>query len=113
MELEKEKAKRLLDAIFSEDETADNYPETTLEKVGYAEYVALKAVEKLVPAIERLGRLHRLLLIAEKSGELPDIITHNELRAALKNLLWAENDVAGITDMVRDLYEATKPKGAQ
>lgn len=69
--MENEKAKRLLNAIFSEDETADNYPETTLEKVGYAEYVALKAVEKLVPAVERLGRLHRLLLVSEKAESCP------------------------------------------
>lgn len=109
MELEKEKAERLLKAIFngSEDE---NYPETELEKVSYAEYTALKAMENLVPAVQRLGRLHRLLLAAEKSEGLPDVITYDELCKALRHILLAENDITEISNMMRELYETMKPK---
>lgn len=109
----KSKEERLLAAIFDgaeEEPEADNYPETITEKVGYAEFVIIHALQNIAPAIQRLSRLHNLLLVAErKEGDkLPDIITNNELRMALGPLLQVENDIKDITEMLLPIYRETK-----
>lgn len=106
------KEERLLKAIFNnvEADEADNYPETITEKVGYSEYVIVHALQNIAPAIHRLSRLHNLLMLEEKDSKnkLPDIITNNELRMALKPLLQVENDIKDITEMLLPIYRATK-----
>ena len=83
-ELTAEQSKKLLQAIFAEEDTdEDNYPETIAEKVSYSEYVLTHNLQYIGKAIDRLSRLSRLFLVADKSGGLPDIITNNELRMAL------------------------------
>ena len=124
METEKittEQAKRLLNAIFKKpedeseepniDEPDDNYPETTIEKVGYSECVIVHMLENIAPAIQRISRLHRLLTLEEKdpANKLPEIILNNELRIALKPLLQVENDIKDIMEMLMPIYRATKP----
>lgn len=117
-----EQAKRLLTAIFAEPEDEmydgdekelidDNYPETTTEKVGYAEYVMTHDLQFIGTSIHRLSRLYNLLMAAERAegGKLPDIITNNELRMALKPLLMVENDIKDIAKMLTEVYKATKP----
>lgn len=117
-----EQAKRLLTAIFAEPEDEmydgdekelidDNYPETTTEKVGYAEYVMTHDLQFIGTSIHRLSRLYNLLMAAERAegGKLPDIITNNELRMALKPLLMVENDIKDIAEMLTEVYKATKP----
>lgn len=117
-----EQAKRLLTAIFAEPEDEmydgdekelidDNYPETTTEKVGYAEYVMTHDLQFIGTSIHRLSRLYNLLMAAERAegGKLPDIITNNELRMALKPLLIVENDIKDIAEMLTEVYKATKP----
>ena len=111
------KEERLLRAIFSsteDDESEDNYPETTTEKVCYAEYVMTHSLQNIGATIHRLSRLHSLLMAAEKSGEskLPDIITNNELRMALKPLLQVENDIRDVAEMLTEVYRETKPQQA-
>lgn len=106
------KEERLLKAIFStEDEADENYPNTTIEKVGYAEHVMIHALQDISPALLRLTRLHRLLMVSEKDGQntLPDIITNNEVRMALQPLMQVENDIKDITEMLIEIYRATKP----
>jgi hypothetical protein len=123
-ELTPEQAKRLLKAIFAEEKdpnemTADelndiadeNYPETIIDKVGYAEYVLTHDLEYIGKAINRLSRLSRLLLVADKSGGLPPIITHNELRMALEHLLRVRGGINEISDMLMEVYEETKLEG--
>ena len=112
-----EQAERLLKAIFDEseqdeNELDDNYPDTIREKIGYAEHVAVAVLEDLSPAIRRLSRLHRLLIVGEKGGEqgLPDIITHNEARMALQYLLRVERDIKEIAQMVMEVHMATRPE---
>ena len=106
-----EQSKKLLQAIFAEEETnEDNYPETIAEKVSYAEYVLTHNLSNIGKAMNRLSRLSRLLLISEKSGGLPDIITSNELRMALEPLLIVCEDVVEITDILTEVYHETKPK---
>ena len=114
------KEERLLKAIFSEkDDADDNYPETYAEKAGYAEYALTHTLQDISAALWRLSRLDRLLFAAEKDGEntLPDIITNNEVRMALTPLLRVENDVSEITEMLAEIYYETKapeaPKEAQ
>lgn len=106
------KEERLLNAIFNgaEDEPDDNYPETWLEKVGYAEFVATKILEPISSALWRLSRLHHLLMLEEKdaTNKLPDIITNNELRMALKPLLQVKNDINEIVPMLLVIYRSTK-----
>lgn len=121
-ELTTEQAERLLKAIFNSDEPDegepdmdepdDNYPDTIAEKIGYAEYVAIHILGDLAPAIQRLTRLNRLLLIGGKGGEqsLPDVITHNEARMALQYLLRVERDVKEITRLVMEVHMATRPE---
>ena len=110
------KEERLLKAIFSEkDDADDNYPETYAEKAGYAEYALTHTLQDISAALWRLSRLDRLLFASEKDGEntLPDIITNNEVRMALTPLLRVENDVSEITEMLAEIYIETKqPKGA-
>lgn len=117
-----EQAERLLKAIFDGDEQDkdepdiddqdDNFPDTIQEKIGYAEHVAIAVLEDLSPAIRRLGRLSRLLIIGERGGEqsLSDVITHNEARMALQYLLRVERDVKEITQMVMEVHMATRPE---
>ena len=107
-----EQAKRLLKAIFAEEDTdEDNYPETITDKVGYAEYVLTHSLEHIGKAIDRLSRLSRLLLVAERhENGLPDIITNNELRMALEPLLMVRENVNEITDYLLESYRETKPK---
>ena len=107
------KEERLLKAIFSEkDDADDNYPETYAEKAGYAEYALTHTLQDISAALWRLSRLDRLLFASEKDGEntLPDIITNNEVRMALKPLLQVENDVNEITEMLLEIYNETKPQ---
>jgi hypothetical protein len=104
-----EQAKRLLQAIFAEEDTdEDNYPETIADKVSYSEYVLTHNLQYIGKAIGRLSRLSRLFLVADKSGGLPDIITNNELRMALEPLLQVENDIKDITEMLTEVYRDTK-----
>ena len=105
------KEERLLKAIFSEkDDADDNYPETYAEKAGYAEYALTHTLQDISAALWRLSRLDRLLFASEKDGEntLPDIITNNEVRMALTPLLRVENDVSEITEMLAEIYYETK-----
>ena len=107
-----EQAKKLLNAIFSEEDTdEDNYPETIADKVGYAECVLIHSLEYIGKALHRLGRLNRLLLVAgEHDGGLPDIITNNELRMALEPLLRVREDINEITDYLLESYRETQPE---
>lgn len=107
-----EQAKRLLKAIFAEEDTdEDNYPETITDKVSYAEYVLTHSLEHIGKALHRLGRLNRLLLVAERhENGLPDIITNNELRMALEPLLRVREDINEITDYLLESYRETKPE---
>ena len=106
-----EQAKRLLQAIFAEEDTdEDNYPETIADKVSYSEYVLTHNLQYIGKAIDRLSRLSRLFLVADKSGGLPDIITNNELRMALEPLLMVREDVNEITDYLLESYRETKPE---
>lgn len=106
-----EQAKRLLKAIFAEEDTdEDNYPETITDKVSYSEYVLTHNLQYIGKAIDRLSRLSRLFLVADKSGGLPDIITNNELRMALEPLLRVREDVNEITDYLLESYRETKPE---
>ena len=106
-----EQAKRLLQAIFAEEDTdEDNYPETITDKVSYSEYVLTHNLQYIGKAIDRLSRLSRLFLVADKSGGLPDIITNNELRMALEPLLMVREDVNEITDYLLESYRETKPE---
>lgn len=119
-ELTTEQAKKLLRAIFSEpeetsaEEPDDNYPETTIEKVGYSECVIIHALGNIAPVIQRLSRLHNLLILEEKdpANKLPDIIIYNELRMALLPLLQLKDDLKDITEMLIPIYKATKPPKA-
>ena len=107
-----EQAKRLLQAIFAEEDTDtdDNYPETITDKVSYSEYVLTHNLQYIGKAIDRLSRLSRLFLVADKSGGLPDIITNNELRMALEPLLMVREDVNEITDYMLESYREMKPE---
>ena len=106
-----EQAKRLLQAIFAEEDTdEDNYPETITDKVSYSECVLTHNLQYIGKAIDRLSRLSRLFLVADKSGGLPDIITNNELRMALEPLLRVREDVNEITDYLLESYRETKPE---
>lgn len=109
-----EQAKKLLNAIFDKtdtDETDDNYLETVVEKVGYAQYVITHNLQNIGRIIHRLSRLYNLLTVSEKGkSKLPDIITNNELRMALEPLLQVENDVKDIAEMLMEIYRETKPK---
>ena len=110
------KEERLLKAIFSEkDDADDNYPETYAEKAGYAEYALTHTLQDISAALWRLSRLNKLLFASEKDGEntLPDIITNCEVRMALQPILRIENDVSEIAEMLTEIYIETKqPKGA-
>lgn len=104
-------AERLLKAILSEEEEPDdNYPNTIKEKVGYSQYVATHLLGELGQAIHRLNRLYSLLTVSEKDGknELPNIITSNELRMALKPLINIKSDIDEIANMLTEIYNDTR-----
>jgi len=112
-EMTGEQAKRLLTAIFNdedEDELDENYPDTLIEKVGYSEYALTSDLGLFGKAINRLSRLYSLLMVSEKGeGKLPDIILHNELRMALEPLMRVQADTKEILDWLVPVCRETKP----
>lgn len=107
-----EQSKKLLQAIFAEEDTdEDNYPETIADKVSYSEYVLTHNLQYIGKAIDRLSRLSRLLLVAERhENGLPDIITNNELRMALEPLLRVHADIKEILGWLVPVHRETMPK---
>ena len=88
-----------------------NYPDTIADKVSYSEYVLTHNLQYIGKAIDRLSRLSRLLLVAERhENGLPDIITNNELRMALEPLLRVQSDITEIVDWLLPIYRETKQK---
>ena len=83
------------DVDTDDDDLPDNYPETYVEKAHYAQFLLHKTLESLSPALTRISRLHGLLQISQKDGKntLPEIITNNESRMALKHLAKVKEDV--------------------
>lgn len=108
---------RLLREIFAkseQDEMPDNYPETYFEKADYTLFCLHKVLEHLSPALVRTSRLCGLLRVCEKDRKntLPDIITHNESRMALKHLTMVKSDVDEAYQEILSIFESTKEPGA-
>ena len=97
------------------DEMPDNYPETCFEKADYALFCLHKVLEYLSPALVRTSRLCGLLRVSEKDGKntLPDIITHNESRMALKHLIMVKRDVDDAYQEILSIFENTKEPGTE
>lgn len=113
---------RLLKAIFAKDdsenngpewEMPDNYPDTYLDKSDYALHCMHKSLESISPALGRISRLCGLLRVSEKDGKnkLPDIITHNESRIALRHLTMVKCDVDEAFQEIFSIFENTKEPG--
>ena len=107
----KEYPTRMHEALL--DEMPDNYPETYFEKADYALFCLHKVLGCLSPALVRASRLCRLLRVGEKDGKntLPDIITHNESRMALKHLAMVKSDVDEAYQEILSIFENTKEPG--
>ena len=112
---------RLLKNIFASDEscdhsdsvdddTPDNYPDTYLEKSHYAESAIQHSLVYVSEALKRLSRLHSLLLIGQENGvnKLPNVITNNESRMALKHLRKLKCCVCDAIYETNEIYESTK-----
>ena len=87
----REAEKRLLTAIFNDNEEGDipdNYPDTDAEKIGYAAYALTKTLEHISPALQRLYRMEALCKL-----DAPPIIAHNEARMALEHLRKVKQDM--------------------
>lgn len=107
---------RLLREIFTkseQDEMPDNYPETYFEKADYAMFCMHKSLASISPALGRISRLCGLLRVSEKDGKntLPDIITHNESRMALRHLTMVKRDVDDAYQEILSIFEKTKEPG--
>ena len=113
---------RLLKAIFAKDdsendgpegEMPDKYPDTYLDKADYALHCMHKSLESISPALGRISRLCGLLRVSEKDGKntLPDIITHNESRIALRHLTMVKRDVDDAYQEILSIFENTKEPG--
>lgn len=73
------------------DQLPEGWPNTHLEKVGYANHCILSILEDIPKALKRLNRFERLLRVGtspddENKSSLPDIITRNEARMAIEAL---------------------------
>jgi len=110
---------RLLKDIFAKDDSEndgpeggipDNYPETYFEKADYALFCLHKSLEFISPALRRISRLCGLLRVSEKDGKntLPDIITHNEIRMALRHLTMVKSDVDDAYSEMLAIFDSTK-----
>ena len=115
---------RLLKEIFAKDdaenkgpegEMPDNYPDTYLDKADYALFCLHKSLKSISPALGRISRLCGLLRVSEKDGKntLPDIITHNESRMALKHLTMVKRDVDEAYQEILSIFENTKEPGKE
>lgn len=95
------------------DEMPDNYPATYLDKADYAMHCMHKSLESISPALGRISRLCGLLRVSEKDGKntLPDIITHNESRMALRHLTMVKRDVDEAYQEILSIFESTKEPG--
>lgn len=107
---------RLLREIFAkseQDEMPDNYPETYFEKVDFAMFCLHKSLQSISSALGRTSRLCGLLRGSEKDGKntLPDIITHNESRMALKRLAMVKRDVDDAYQEILSIFENTEVEG--
>ena len=101
----------LLDELLDEilDEMPDNYPATYLDKADYALHCMHKSLGSLSPALGRISRLCGLLRVGEKDGEntLPDIITYDGSRMALKHLVWVKRDIDDAYQEMLSIFEST------
>lgn len=108
-ELTAEATKRLLREVF-EDEPAEDEdewePRTITEKVSYAEHCATGSLDHLGWAIQRLSRLHRLLVVAK--DDLPKIIAYNEAKVALERLLHVKADIDDAISMMEQIMDETR-----
>ena len=113
---------RLLKAIFAKDdsendgpegEMPDKYPDTYLDKADYAMHCMHKSLGSIAPALGRISRLCALLRVGEKDGKntLPDIITHDGSRMALKHLAMVKRDVDEAYQEILSIFESTKEPG--
>ena len=95
------------------DEMPDNYPDTYLDKADYALFCLHKSLKSISPALGRISRLCGLLRVGEKDGKntLPDIITHNEIRMALRHLTMVKCDVDEAYQEILSIFENTKEPG--
>ena len=107
---------RLLREMFAkseQDEMPDNYPETYFEKADYAMFCLHESLKYISPALGRISRLCGLLRVGEKDGKntLPDIITHDGSRMALKHLTMVKRDVDDAYQEILSIFENTKEPG--
>ena len=96
-------------------EMPDNYPDTYLDKADYALFCLHKSLKSISPALGRISRLCGLLRVSEKDGKntLPDIITHNESRMALRHLTMVKCDVDEAYQELLSIFESTKEPGTK
>lgn len=87
-----------------------DYPETYFEKADYAMFCMHKSLASISPALGRISRLCGLLRVSEKDGKntLPDIITHNESRMALRHLTMVKRDVDDAYQEILSIFENTE-----
>jgi hypothetical protein len=89
------------------------FTDTYLDKADYALHCMHKSLGSLSPALGRISRLCGLLRVSEKDGKnkLPDIITHNESRIALRHLTMVKCDVDEASQEILSIFENTKEPG--
>lgn len=104
---------RLRKAVFADAENSDegDYPSTAAEKVDYAEFVAIKSLERLSRAIRRLSRFNRLCVAGR--GDLPKIIMYNEARVAYERLRYVKRDIDEAVDMIAQVMDENRGAEAQ
>ena len=101
------KEERLLNIIFNHDDNAPYCnPETHFEKADYAEYCLQKSLEFYPATLRRVSRLRGLLWAGK--GEVPDIITRNETRMALKALGRVRFEIEEAYANLASVYNDTK-----
>ena len=90
--------------IIDDFEMPENYPETYAEKAHYAEYCVQKSLESISACLRRIGRVRTFVSL----GSMPNIITNNETKMALKHLAFAMDDFKDAYRELKAIYDATK-----
>ena len=85
-------------------EMPENYPETLSDKAHYAEYCVQKSLESISASLWRMSRVRTFVSL----GSMPNIITNNETKMALKHLAFAMDDFKDAYKELRAIFDATK-----
>ena len=101
----RDKKKMKNDELLKANSKNEDYPNTDVERIGYAVYATIRSLEPLSPAIRRLQRCEEMFKL-----NAPNIIKHHEAEEALKYLAEVKQAIDDAYNETWLIYHSAKEK---